>query len=141
MKRLGLCVVVVLLAATIAPAGEPVSPRGWLGLRFHLEPAGAGRSAAFLFIESVVAGGPADRAGLRKQDLIVELGAKPIAFRSDLEALQFFATLRAGQKVRATVVRNQEKRAIVMTAIAPPDGARAAWDANMTRATAPKRVH
>jgi len=115
-----------------------LTPQAWLGLRFHLEPARDGRPVAFLFIDSVVAGSPAEQAGLRKQDLIVELDGKPIAFGTSLEALKFFSNLRVGQKLRANVVRNQEKREIVMTAIALPDHARPAWDANVTRATAPK---
>jgi len=126
--------VLVLFAAAV------LAPRAWLGLRFHLETAGEGRPAAFLFIDSVVANGPAEQAGLRKQDIIVELDGKPVSFGTNLEALRFFGSLRVGQKVRVKVVRNQERRDLVMTAIALPDSARAAWDANVTRANAPKRV-
>ncbi len=143
MKRVAIAVTLILFGLIDASraAGDPtLAPRAWLGLRFHLEAAQEGRSAPFLFVESVVAGGPAEHAGLRKQDIIVELDGKPIAFATNLEALRFFGSLRAGQKVRARVVRNQEKREITLTAIALPDSARAAWDANVTRATAPKKA-
>jgi S1-C subfamily serine protease len=116
-------------------------PRAWVGLRFHLVAAPEGHSAPFLFIDSVVPGGPAADAGLRKQDLIVELDGKRIPFRSDVEALKFFASLRVGKKLRTTLVRNQERREIVVTPIALPESARAAWESNLARAAAAKRAH
>jgi S1-C subfamily serine protease len=142
MRQVAIALTLVLCVAAAvesqAADAEKMSPRAWLGLRFHFEPAREGHPMAFLFIESVVSGGPAEQAGIRKQDIVVELDGKPISFNSDLEALRFFGNLRIGQKLRAKVIRNQAKRDIIMTAIALPANARSAWDANLSRATAPK---
>jgi S1-C subfamily serine protease len=133
-----LIVVIGMAIACSAAAVERIEPRAWVGLRFHLEPAVEGRTAAFLFVDSVVPGGPADHAGLRRQDILVAIDGKPIAFATNLEALKFFGSIRVGQKVRARVVHNESSREAVITAIALPESARKAWDANLSRATAPR---
>ena len=66
-------------------AGEQVS-RPTFGLQVQpisQELAHAGRSAG-LFVEAVTAGGPADRAGLRPGDIIVEVDGEPAQSLDDL---------------------------------------------------------
>lgn len=54
-------------------------------------------------IAQVVEGGPADRAGMRAEDLIVELGGTPIEGMDDLQRVVVTETI--GRAVRAKVVR------------------------------------
>jgi serine protease Do len=59
-------------------------------------------------IAQVVEGGPADRAGLRAEDLIVELGGTPIEDMDDLQRVVVSEVI--GRAVRAKVVRGGRER-------------------------------
>jgi serine protease Do len=59
-------------------------------------------------IAQVVEGGPADRAGLRAEDLIVELGGTPIEGMDDLQRVVVSEVI--GRAVRAKVVRAGRER-------------------------------
>ena len=137
MNALGLAAAILVLASQATVSSEPIAPKAWLGLRFHLQPADDIHSSAFLFIDAVAPGGPAERAGLKKQDLVVALDGKPIRFPSNVEALRFFASVRVGQKLRAQVIRNGQKREVIITPADLPESARSAWESNVKRATAP----
>ncbi len=57
-----------------------------------------------LRVAEVVAGGPADRAGLRAGDLLVSAGGNPVAAAQDLQRLMFAEAI--GQPMAITVMRN-----------------------------------
>ena len=59
-------------------------------------------------IAQVVEGGPADRAGMRAEDLIVELGGTPIEGMDDLQRVVVSEVI--GRAVRAKVVRAGRER-------------------------------
>jgi S1-C subfamily serine protease len=59
-------------------------------------------------IAQVVEGGPADRAGMRAEDLIVELGGTPIEGMNDLQRVIVSEVI--GRAVRAKVVRGGRER-------------------------------
>jgi S1-C subfamily serine protease len=59
-------------------------------------------------IAQVVEGGPADRAGMRAEDLIVELGGTPIEGMDDLQRVVVSEVI--GRAVRAKVVRSGRER-------------------------------
>jgi S1-C subfamily serine protease len=61
-------------------------------------------------IVQVVEGGPADRAGLRPEDLIVELDGTPIEGMDELQRVVVSELI--GQPVTAKVVREGEERAV-----------------------------
>jgi S1-C subfamily serine protease len=61
-----------------------------------------GRATA-IEVEDVVAGSPAARAGLRPEDLILELGGEPVEGVADLQRLMTGELI--GSRVTATVVR------------------------------------
>jgi len=88
--------------------------RGYIGLagqnialprrlvRFHqLKPEGA------LLVASVEAGGPAEKAGLREQDLIVGWDERPIAGIEDLQRV--LSETEPGSKAAVTLIRGTEK--------------------------------
>jgi S1-C subfamily serine protease len=59
-------------------------------------------------IVQVVEGGPADRAGLRPEDLIVELDGTPIEGMDELQRVVVSELI--GRAVRAKVVREGSER-------------------------------
>jgi serine protease Do len=92
--------------------------RAWLGVAVGPRPlpprvAGRlGRGSAVEVIE-VVDGSPADLAGLRPEDLLVELDGIRLAGADDLQRMM--TAERIGTAVKATVVREGELRAITLT--------------------------
>jgi serine protease Do len=91
--------------------------RAWLGVAVGprpLPPRVAGRldrDAAIEVIE-VVEGSPADQAGLRVEDLLIELDGVPLTATDDLQRLM--TVERIGEPVKASVVRNGELRSITL---------------------------
>ena len=83
--------------------------RAYLGLAMMPGPVPAnqrerlGRTTGLL-IAQVVAGGPADRAGLRAGDLLLTVGGKPVAVSQDLQRLMFSEAI--GRPLAITVMRN-----------------------------------
>jgi serine protease Do len=91
--------------------------RAWLGVAVGprpLPPRVAGRldrDAAIEVIE-VVEGSPADQAGLRVEDLLIELDGVPLTATDDLQRLM--TVERIGEPVKASVVRNGDLRSITL---------------------------
>ncbi|MGH3185291.1 MAG: S1C family serine protease, partial [Streptosporangiaceae bacterium] len=83
--------------------------RAYLGLAMVPGPVPAnwrerlGRTTGLL-IAQVVAGGPADRAGLRQGDLLLTVGGKPVAVSQDMQRLMFSEAI--GRPLAITVMRN-----------------------------------
>jgi S1-C subfamily serine protease len=83
--------------------------RAYLGLAMAPGPVPAawrerlGRKTGLLIVQ-VVAGGPADRAGLRAGDLLLTVAGKPVAVSQDLQRLMFAEAI--GRPLAITVMRN-----------------------------------
>src|SRR6266480_2337861 len=83
--------------------------RAYLGLAMTPGPVPAnwrerlGRKTGLL-VAQVVAGGPADRAGLRQGDLLLTVGGKPVAVSQDLQRQMFSDAI--GKPLAITVMRN-----------------------------------
>ncbi len=92
--------------------------RAWLGVAVGprpLPPRVAGRLGRGTAVEviEVVDGSPADRAGMRPEDLLVELDGVRLEGADDLQRMM--TVERIGAAVKATVVREGELRAITLT--------------------------
>ena len=92
--------------------------RAWLGVAVGprpLPPRVAGRLGRGNAVEviEVVDGSPADLAGLRPEDLLVELDGIRVEGADDLQRMM--TVERIGSEVKATVVREGELRAITLT--------------------------
>jgi S1-C subfamily serine protease len=83
--------------------------RAYLGLAMMPGPVPAawrerlGRKTGLLLAQ-VIAGGPADRAGLRAGDLLLTVAGQPVAVSQDLQRLMFSEAI--GQPLPITVMRN-----------------------------------
>jgi S1-C subfamily serine protease len=83
--------------------------RAYLGLAMTPGPVPAnwrerlGRKTGLL-VAQVVAGGPADRAGLRQGDLLLTVAGHPVAVSQDLQRLMFSEAI--GKPLAITVMRN-----------------------------------
>jgi S1-C subfamily serine protease len=98
--------------------------RAWLGIAVGPRPlpprvsGRLGRERAVEVVE-VVEGSPAERAGIRPEDLLVELDGVALAGADDLQRLM--TAERIDVAVKATVVRGGELRAITVTPGELPD--------------------
>src|SRR5690606_15590214 len=70
-------------------------------------------------VTTVVSGSPANIAGLRPGDAIVEIGGRPIEFASDLTA--WVASARPGQRVEVTYYRGNRRQTTAMTLARTPE--------------------
>src|SRR5437773_8867674 len=83
--------------------------RAYLGLAMTPGPVPAnwrerlGRKTGLL-VAQVVAGGPADRAGLRQGDLLLTVAGKPVGVSQDLQRMMFSEAI--GKPLAITVMRN-----------------------------------
>jgi len=83
--------------------------RAYLGLAMVPGPVPAawrerlGRQTGLL-IAQVVAGGPADRAGLRPGDLLLTVAGQPVSVSQDLQRMMFAEAI--GRPLAITVMRN-----------------------------------
>ena len=83
--------------------------RAYLGLAMMPGPVPAvwrerlGRKTGLL-VAQVVAGGPADRAGLRQGDLLLTVAGKPVGVSQDLQRMMFSEAI--GKPLAITVMRN-----------------------------------
>lgn len=94
--------------------------RGWFGFSFRVErEARAGRATTeTVSVESVVSGSPADRAGLRRGDVLLLLDGNQASGRA-IERVARRA--RAGDTLRLRVIRGSEPRELTLVAAARPE--------------------
>jgi thiol-disulfide isomerase/thioredoxin len=93
----------------VKPAGPP-----WIGLVAHPRPQGQG-----LLIERVLRKSPAERAGLREDDILMKLGEQPLSSARDFKlALRQRA---AGDTLTVELVRGGKTLKLSLTLAATPD--------------------
>lgn len=115
-------------AAWLGVAMQPMSAELREGLDLHEDG---------VLVNQVVAGSPADKAGLAKGDLIVKFGGDPVA---GAEALADAVAHQAeGDKVAVEVVRKGEHKVFTVTLSARPEGAAAPDSSADGAAPAPGR--
>lgn len=96
----------------IAGGPRPLPPRVQAAL---------GRTAGVEVVE-VVSGSPAERAGLRPEDLIVAVDGAPVADVGDLQRLM--GADRIGREVTLELVRDGRSRAVALVPVELPEAAR-----------------
>jgi S1-C subfamily serine protease len=94
-----LLVPALLSGYLLTPLPESELPRGYLGVHIH-----ADQSARGIHISQVERGGPADKAGLKDDDLITQLDGTPV---TDLqEFIQTVGATKPGSKLTLKIRRN-----------------------------------
>lgn len=93
--------------------------RGWLGVTIRDVPtgeaaAGIARAAAGSLVENVAQGGPAQKGGLGKGDIIVAVNGKEVANANDLR--NKVSQIAPGTVVTLTVLRGGKERDVKVTA-------------------------
>jgi serine protease DegQ len=92
--------------------------RGWIGVESQditpelADSFGLGRSSGAI-IAGVVRGGPADRAGIRPGDILLNVDGKQVANTSDM--LNLIAQLVPGGKAQMTVMRKNRQSTLAVT--------------------------
>ncbi|HEX6085207.1 MAG TPA: PDZ domain-containing protein [Thermoanaerobaculia bacterium] len=121
-----------LLAALLftLPLLAAEKPQGTFGLGYTLHHAEEGEFRQWLFVRGVMPGGAAEKAGVRAQDLIVAVNGKPLNFADDVALLDFFATIREGDRVKLKLLRGDERRDVTVTAAAMTPEQRRLWQQN-----------
>jgi serine protease Do len=103
--------------------------RGWLGVTIQEVNADLAKQfgledAKGALVSDVLENSPAEKAGVERGDVIIELGGKPVESASQLKNM--VAQLTVGSKVDLTVVRDKkEKRLAVVIAEQPKEIAKA----------------
>lgn len=121
-----------LLAALLLtlPLLAADKPQGTLGLGYTIHKADHSDYKQWLFVRGVMPGGAAEKAGVRAQDLIVAVNGKPLAYGDDVALLEFFATIREGDRIRLKIVRGDERHDVTVTAAAMTAEQRRLWQQN-----------
>lgn len=104
-------IVLVLVALSWLAAASEQRP-GWLGLGFTRETDGARQ---WLQVRIIVSGGPADKAGLAVQDVITAIDGKPLAFKDDLDLLEFLGRIQPAHDVCFDVLHKQAHKTVCVT--------------------------
>ena len=123
---------ITVLVSTSILAGNP-PPRAWVGFGFTHH-ASNSEKPGWLHVLRVAADGPAQRAGIRVHDIITAIDGKPIAFANDVAALDHFAKVKVGAKLRLRVTRREGQRDIVLMTVPLPEQRRKQWDRNYEHA-------
>ena len=90
--------------------------RGWLGIEpidMSIESVRPAALETGVAIRAIVRGGPADRAGIHAQDVVVEIDGKPT--RDTPALLARIAELPPGNVVKVRIVRERESRDVDVT--------------------------
>lgn len=97
---------------------EPRAPRPWLGvqpeelpdeLRAQLDlPEGVG-----LLVTEVLSGSPAEKAGLKRNDILTKIDGRPMKGEDSLA--KFMASAKPGQEVTLTVLRKSKEQTFKVT--------------------------
>jgi S1-C subfamily serine protease len=128
MKKLSLAALLVVAFAAFA---DDAARPGWLGFGFthHTQ-----EKEQWLVVRGVLPNSPAAAAGIREQDVVVAIDGKPVQFKDSLALLELLATVRPGQRVRFTILRERRKSVRVVTAAPMTAEQHERWKANLEMA-------
>ena len=127
MRRSTALVMAAVLAVlgTAAAPQQTVKPLPWLGMGFTWIDASPSHRA--LKVQKVTTAGPAERAGLRPDDVITTVDDGPVDFGDDLDFLLFLEQHKPGDRLTFTVLRDGKPLRIPIVLGTMPDASRTKW--------------
>ncbi|MBM3774580.1 MAG: Do family serine endopeptidase [Acidobacteria bacterium] len=92
--------------------------RGSIGIKFQRDEMSHDLLRAYgategVFVQSVVPGGPAEKAGLRAEDIIVAINGKPV--RNGTQLVDIVTETAVGDTLKVTVLRDKQRRDFPVT--------------------------
>ena len=102
------------------PPDEPPSPGCCGAVEYGLVVVATPVTGGVL-VRAVRAGGPADKAGIRPGDVILEVDGQPVPSSEDLSLL--LAGHKPGDRIQLTIVRQNGQRATVTVTLGSEPGA------------------
>ncbi len=120
------CLSLLVPLAAQAKSGEITAPSGWLGLGITCEH-DAETEDSFLLVHGTAPSGPASKADLEAGDIIQQVNGVDAGCQTQLDVLELFRDLEAGQRVRLSVLRAGERRVVELQATEMPEHLEAMW--------------
>jgi C-terminal processing protease CtpA/Prc len=99
MKNFVFFLVILILPLSLSSAGNAMSKFGGIGID------GVPQANGEILVRQLVAGGPADLAGIRVGDVITRIGGKPVRAGNFQKVVKQQLRGRIGTKVQLTVRR------------------------------------
>jgi S1-C subfamily serine protease len=113
--RFTLAVLCAAICAT-ALAGTVREAPGFLGFLYQLKDDPRPSTRQWLYVQTVLPGGPADTAGVKAQDIVLAIDGKAVQFKTKRALIDFFASIRPQAVVRLTIVRGPKQLVIPVRA-------------------------
>lgn len=120
MNKLAMFATATLLAGVpaVATAADDAEGEAWLGVRMQRVDAGLAEALelkedAGVLVSQVLADSPAQKAGLEKGDVVVEVDGKSVGVPADLRSV--IRSKKPGDDVRIVVLRDGKRRTIEAT--------------------------
>ncbi|MEA2465615.1 MAG: serine protease Do [Acidobacteriota bacterium] len=101
-------------AATLSAADAAAPRKPWLGMALTLRQGPDG--AKFVYVAVVPEGTPAGKAGMAAGDVVTAINGKKIAFRDDLDVMEFVGAFKPGETIRFHVVRSGKTKIVAVKA-------------------------
>lgn len=114
-----------LLAVFAAPAKRP----GWLGFGFVYHPP-SGSADGWMYVRAIAPDSPAQKGGLKPQDVITRMNAKRLRFANDNEVLDAFEKIQPDERVALRVRRGTDTIDVIVVAVPMPDDKWELWQRN-----------
>jgi C-terminal processing protease CtpA/Prc len=115
---------IALTASLVLAEARP----GWLGFGFTFH---RNEKEQWLHVRTIATGGPAEKAGLKVDDVIYQIDGKKVNAHDDLAMLEALARVKPGQVVTLGVVRAERRLRVRITAAAMSDERYRRWQLNL----------
>jgi C-terminal processing protease CtpA/Prc len=106
MKKFVFFLVILILPLSLSFAGNAISKFGGIGID------GVPQASGEILVRQLVAGGPANLAGIRIGDVITQIGGRPVRAGNFQQVVKQQLRGRIGTKIQLTVRRPGQTRLI-----------------------------
>jgi S1-C subfamily serine protease len=128
----------MLLMLAVLPTAADGRP-GWLGLSYTFHGRDQGPAIQWLLVRGLERGGPADKGGVKLQDVVVAINGKRIAFANAQAMLDAIGRIRPRENVRLTVVRGGKEQILTIRATEMTPAQYERWKMNYEIAKRPDK--